>query len=490
VIDLEHESNPERLRNVARLQHAQIRHLTSLLEKKEALLAKLTGTESNLALELAALAQSSATPSASTPAKPEDRRKPKADEKKPQTGHGPTAQPALEHVVMTCKLDVPDQICPSCGGALAELPGQFETSEVVDVVEVQYKVVQVQLQKYRCGCGACVDTALPSEEVPERNIAGGRYSLEFATKVAIDKYLHHLPLERQVRMMAQHQLHVGSQTLWDQLCALALCLEPTWNAVRDAILAQPVIGLDTTGWPNLEDRAAKKWQMWCLVAPGLVFHDIRDDKSAATFVELVGHFAGTAVTDQAATNTAGARDGPGGMRLSGCWAHIYRKFAEAEPDHPAASVMLGLIGELYAVERRATNDQERAELRRTESVAILARMKAWLEATPVIASTSLGAAIKHTTNVWPRLRVFVEDPNVWLDNNATERGLRGPVVGRRNHFGSKSRLGTKVAAILYSLIETAKASHVDPAKYLADAVRAARRGQVLLPGTKTVSAPA
>ncbi len=57
----------------------------------------------------------------------------------------------------------------------------------------------------------------------------------------------------------------------------------------------------TTGWPNLEDRAAKKWQMWCLVAPGRVLHDIRDDKSAATFVDLVGTFSGTAVTDQAAT---------------------------------------------------------------------------------------------------------------------------------------------------------------------------------------------
>lgn len=486
MIDIEHEPNPERLRSVARLQHAQIRHLTSLLEKKESLLAKLTGVPSNLALELAAIAQSTSKPSTSKTANPEDRRKPKADEKKPQTGHGPTAQPTLEHVVMTCKLDAPDQACPSCGAALTEMPGQFESSEIVDVVEVHYKVVQVQLQKYRCGCGACVDTALPSADVPERNIVGGRYSVDFATKVAIDKYLHHLPLARQTRMMAQHHLVVSSQTLWDQLCALALCLEPNWDAVRTKILAQPVIGLDTTGWPNLEDRTAKKWQMWCLVAPGLVFHDIRDDKSAATFVELVGNFGGTAVTDQAATNTAGARDGPGGMRLAGCWAHIYRKFAEAEPDHPAAGVMLGFIGELYAVDRRATDEQERAQLRRTESAEILARMKAWLEATPVIGSTSLGAAIKHTINAWPRLRVLVEDPKVWLDNNATERGLRGPVVGRRNHFGSKSRLGTKVAAILYSLIETAKASGLDPAKFLADAVRAARRGQVLLPGDEVL----
>lgn len=338
-----------------------------------------------------------------------------------------------------------------------------------------------------CGCGACVDTALPAEGLPERNIDGGRYSAPFAAKVAIDKYLNHLPLERQVRMMAQHGLVATSQALWDQLLALALRLEPTWEAIRLDILAKPVLGVDTTGWPNLEDRAAKKWQMWCLTAPGRVYHQIRDDKSAASFCELLGAFTGTAVCDQAATNTAGARDGPG-VRLGGCWAHIYRKFAEAEPDHPAAAVMLALIGELYAVERRATTESERATLRRTESAAILERMKAWLESTPVIASTSLGAAIKHTINVWPRLRVFIDDPKAWIDNNATEPGLRGPVVGRRNHFGSKSKLGTKVAAILYSLIETAKASGVDPATYLADAVRAARRGEILLPGVQAVVA--
>jgi transposase len=68
-----------------------------------------------------------------------------------------------------------------------------------------------------------------------------------------------------------------------------------------------------------------------------------------------------------------------------------------------------------------------------------------------------------------------------LDNNATERAIRGPVIGRKNHYGSKSRRGTQVAAILYSLVETAKIHDVDPAKYLLEAVRAAERGEILLP---------
>ena len=83
---------------------------------------------------------------------------------------------------------------------------------------------------------------------------------------------------------------------------------------------------------------------------------------------------------------------------------------------------------------------------------------------------------------WDRLTRFVDDPAIWLDNNRTERGIRGAVVGRRNHFGSKSRRGTEAAAILYSLVETAKLHDVDPDSYLIAACRQQRdEGTVLMP---------
>ena len=75
----------------------------------------------------------------------------------------------------------------------------------------------------------------------------------------------------------------------------------------------------------------------------------------------------------------------------------------------------------------------------------------------------------------------MDDPRIPLDNNATERGIRGPVVGRKNHYGSKSRRGTEVASIFYSLIETAKLHGVDPATYLREAALADKRGETLLP---------
>jgi transposase len=375
-------------------------------------------------------------------------------------------------------------MCPSCGGQLEPMAGQFEESELVDFVEVSYRVVKVKQQKYVCRCGSCVETALG----PERAIRGGRYSLAFAIKVALDKYLDHIPLARQERILRRHGLEITTQTLWDQLSALGQRLAAIDAALFAYALEQPVIGLDQTSWPKLEPGATKPWQMWCVTAPGVVCHRIKDDKGAGTFKELVGNYTRFMVCDALKTHEAGARDGPG-IILAGCWAHVFRKFEEAEPDHPEANLALEWIGELYEIDERAGNDLElKSKLRRTDSAEVLAKLKTWLWSQAVLKSLSIGKAAAYAIANWERLTRFVENPLVPLDNNGTERGIRGPVVGRKNHYGSKSRRGTEVAATFYTLVETAKLHNVDPARYLTEAIRAADRGEVLLPWQMTPSA--
>ena len=178
---------------------------------------------------------------------------------------------------------------------------------------------------------------------------------------------------------------------------------------------------------------------------------------------------------------AGAR-GNGDIALAGCWAHVYRKYEEAAPDHPEAELAMKWIGKLYDIDARAEDDEEkRAELRANESAKVLATMKAWLWSQATLKTLSIGNAAAYTLDNWDRLTRFVSNAKVPLDNNATERGIRGPVVGRRNHFGSKSERGTEVAAVFYSLLETAKLAGADPAKYLRQAVLADARGEAFLP---------
>src|SRR5687768_1427925 len=225
-------------------------------------------------------------------------------ERKSRASSGPTEQTKLPIVEQVFTLDDADRACPSCGGELRPMDGQFDESEMIDLVDVTYHVVKVKQQKYVCRCGGCVETALG----PTRATPGSRYSLAFAVKVLLDKWIDHIPLERQTRILARHGLIVTSQTLWDLAWAVAEKLSLVNAALFEYVKAQPVIGLDQTGWPRLDGEGTKPWQMWCLTTPNAVVHRIRDDKSAATFKELVGDYHGTIVADALSTHEAGARD--------------------------------------------------------------------------------------------------------------------------------------------------------------------------------------
>jgi len=473
-VDLRSERDIEQLRRIALAQQAQIEQLLRVLKAKceelEAFKGDPAELQQTLALVETLTKQHQAATAAAAPLAEENKLKRRGKS-------GPREQPELPIDERVFELDEPDCVCPSCGGPLRPIADQFEDSEMIDVVDVSYRLVKVKQQKYSCRCGGALETAFG----PERCVRGGRYSLDFGIKVALDKYLDHLPLARQERIMRRHGLGVTTQTLWDQLDSLARRLKSTDDALLAHALKQPVIGVDQTSWGRLDGSLETPWQMWCITSPGVVCHRIRNDKGKDTFKDLLGPFKGVAVCDAAKTHLAGARESPG-VRLANCWAHAFRKFEEAEPDHPEANLALGWIRELYDIDERAGPDIElRRRLRQTESAAVLAKLKTWLWSQAALKTLSIGKAAAYAVANWDRLTLFVQDPLIPLDNNGTERGIRGPVVGRKNHYGSKSKRGTEVAATLYSLIETAKLHDVDPARYLREAVRAADRGEALLP---------
>ena len=475
-MDLRRESDVEQLRRIALAQQVQIEQLLRVLNAKCKELETLKGDPKELqrTLELLETLTKKAQEAAPLPNAQPSRDRSKD---KPRSKFGPKPQPALPFEPMLFELDDADRMCPSCGGELRAMAGQFEASEMIDVIEVSYRLVQVQQQKYVCRCGSCVETA-PG---PERATPGSRYSLAFAIKVAIDKYLDHIPLARQSRILRRHGVDVTTQTLWGLLEVVERRLRAADGALFQDALLEPVIGLDQTSWKRLDDKHKKPWQIWCVTTPRAVVHRIRKDKGKETFTELVGAYRGVIVCDAAQTHEAGARESEH-IHLAGCWAHAYRKFEEAAPDHPEAHLAMKWIGQLYEIDERAGDDlAAKTELRRTESRAVLDQLKTWLWSQALLKTLSIGKAAAYGIANWERLTRFVDDARIPLDNNATERGIRGPVVGRRNHFGSKSERGTQVAATFYSLIETAKLHGVNPAEYLLEAVRAADRGEVLLP---------
>ncbi len=219
--------------------------------------------------------------------------------------------------------------CPKCGKQLEEMKGQTEDSELIANIAAEYWKLLVMRQKYRCRCNASIVTA-PG---PTRVTPGGRYTASFATQVAVDKYVDHLPLERQVRIMKRAGLSIDSQTLWDQLNALAKHLQPTYEAIREYILGADVIGADETWWRLMKKKSNKKWYAWGLTTHDAAWYRLADSRSAEIAKEVLDGFEGTVVCDgyKAYETVQNSRSG---VRLAHCWAHARRKFVEAEPNYP------------------------------------------------------------------------------------------------------------------------------------------------------------
>ena len=97
-------------------------------------------------------------------------------------------------------------------------------------------------------------------------------------------------------------------------------------------------------------------------------------------------------------------------------------------------------------------------------------MKKWMLKARPVRGSSLERAIRYMVNHWRRLTKFVDHPEVWLDNNATERALRAPTLGRKNRYRSKSKHGMKAAAVLYSLVETCQLISVNLRVYFREAL--------------------
>jgi len=175
---------------------------------------------------------------------------------------------------------------------------------------------------------------------------------------------------------------------------------------------------------------------------------------------------------------------------------VRRKQIEIELLYPAeCKEGLDLIRRLYEIERQvpfranlsaeesAADLARRATLRAEHSRPVVAQILEWAGRLRLTKGSALRQAVEYMTKRWAGLTRFLDDPRVPLDNNHLERAMRPVALGRKNHCGSHSQWGCDAAAILYSLVETAKLCDVEPRAYLLAAVRASLEtpSRVLLP---------
>lgn len=385
--------------------------------------------------------------------------------------------------------DVPEaeRTCP-CGTPMVEI-GQ-DVSEQLDIVPMQVRVLRHIKKRYGCPKGdqAPVSARAPAQVLPKSNASN-----DLLAMLLVTKYVDGLPLARFEYVLARAGALVPRQTLARWVIGTARALQPIANLMRDVLLGHDVIHMDETPVQVLKEPGrspTSKSQMWVQRGgpPGkpVILFEYDPSRAQAVPLRLLEGWQGHLMAD--GLESYGAISFCEGVTRLGCWVHARRRFVDAgkvlpEGKRGRAHEALTLIGKLYAIEKdaRALSDAERLALRQSRSHAVIGELRHWLDQVlPTVPPSSvLGNALGYLHRQWPRLIRYLDRGDLPIDNNPAENAIRPFVVGRKAWLFSDTQAGARASALIYSLIETAKANNVEPYLWLRHVLRA-------LPNANTV----
>lgn len=382
-----------------------------------------------------------------------------------------------------------ERVCPRCGAGY--IPFGEECCEQIDW-QVQLTRIVHRRPTYRRGCRCPVRGVLVAPP-PPKAISKGRFTTGFMARLLVEKFVLGRPVHRIVAALAHDGLELAEGTLAGVFAACSDLLAPLSEAISERNAAAAHLHVDETSWQvyaAVEGKDSHRWWCWVFVGPDTTVFRIAPSRSLKVLTEQLG-----IATDP---DTGALPDAlPGGRqlllssdfytvyqslgRLDGidnlwCWAHIRRYFIRAGDAHPELAAWtagwLERIAALYlahtALGAAAPASPEHT-MAAAQFSAALNTIDAERTAQTRHAELLHPAAAKVLATLdreWDGLARHREFPELALDNNTSERALRGPVIGRKNYYGSGSVISAQLASRVFTITATATRAGLNPLAYL------------------------
>jgi len=405
-------------------------------------------------------------PASAKPLEPDKKQQPK---RKPLPAH----LPRVDDVIA-----VPETCCTECGSTELR-PLSESITEELDYIPARFVVRRIVRPKLSCRTCETIHQA----PMPSRPIERGRPTAGLLAHVLVSKYADHLPLYRQSQIYAREGIDLHRSTLAGWVGQVGRLLEPLAEAIGAHVMQSGMIFADDTT-TQVQDKGAgktKTGRIWAYVCDARGYGG---DTSPAAFYRYSGNREGAHPHAHLKTfNGTMHIDGYAGYNQIvtdnkitdiACLAHIRRKFFDVHKatGSPLAQEALTQIAALYKIEKeiKGLPPDIRAQTRQDKAKPLLKTFANWLiqTHTQISGKTPLAAAIRYAQKRLPKLDPYLEDGRTEIDNNAAERAMRPIALGRKNYMFVGSDTGGKSAAILYTLIETAKMNGIDPQAWLTD----------------------
>ena len=376
----------------------------------------------------------------------------------------------------------PEAKCDSCGGKTFRKIGE-DVSEILERIPESYKVIKYI--RPRCACTNCdnIVQAYTPSKVIDKGIAGPGLLAD----IFVNKFSNHLPAYRQSQMFEREGIDISRSTISSWLGQGTKLLEPIADLIREYVISCNQIHGDDTPVKVLNPgtKKTKTGRMWVYVNDGRPRGDdspiaagyyYSPDRKGERPEEHLKDFTGILHADAYAgyNNLYKSEENPDAtVEEVCCWAHVRRKFYDIVASNDKANIahrIIDKISKIYYIEStvRGMSSDVRLKTRKEKSAKLVNELftgfKKAYKQLPKKSSTA--KAIAYALNNEVALKRFLGNGNIEIDNNAAERALRSVAVGRKNWLFAGSDKGGKTAAIIYTILETAKLNNVNPVKYL------------------------
>jgi transposase len=403
----------------------------------------------------------------------------------------PARKPFPEHLPRERVVIPAPSACQCCGSRKLTKLGE-DITETLEVIPRQWKVIQTVRERFSCReCETITQPPAPFHTIP-RGLAGP----SLLAMVLFEKFSQHQPLNRQSERFRCEGVDLSLSTLADHVGACAAVLAPLHALIEAHVFAAERLHGDDTTVPILAKGKTTTGRIWVYVRddrpfggqgpPAALFHASRD-RTAEHPERRLSRWGGILQADAYSGYNRLYRPGrkPAPIVEALCWSHARRKFFEladiaanarrgknAPPISQMALEAVKRIDLIFEVERdiNGLDADERLRVRREQVAPLVAALEAWLRAERARLSrhAAIAKAIDYMLTRWSGFVRFLEDGRICLTNNAAERALRGLALGRKSWLFAGSERGADRAAIMYTLIQTAKLNDVDPQAWLAD----------------------
>jgi transposase len=318
--------------------------------------------------------------------------------------------------------------------------------------------------------------------LPERLLDRSLPAPGLLAHILVGKYCDHLPLYRQEQIYQQrYGVHLPRQSLTRWVELSADWLKPIYEQIRTGVMGGGYVQVDETPIDYLEPGhgKAKQGYLWTCNKPGGdVFYRWETSRAAVCMENIIPvDFKGKIQCDGYSAYPSFAKARNGNIELAGCWAHVRRKFFEAQEQSPrTAGWIMRQIQQLYGIEaelrKHKSGPQLREAIRASESRMIVTRMeRAFIRLKSsgrFLPQSLLGIAIDYALGQWKPLEVFLKDSRVEIDNNLVENAIRPTAIGKKNWLFMGDADAGERGAIIYTVIESCRRRKIDPYAYLKD----------------------